>query len=154
MSLNDTTHETPVKLCECGCGQPAPIMPVNYDQRGLVKGQSFRFIHGHNGRRPVEKRFWEKVDKEAKNGCWEWTGARQRKGYGVLKVDGKAIAMHRYSYELHCGPIPAGMMVCHACDNPCCVNPAHLFLGTPADNMTDKVSKGRAKGPWSVTQRG
>ena len=86
------------------------------------------------------KRFWEKVQKTTT--CWNWTAAK-RNGYGVIKIDKKLIAVHRLSYEMHKGRIPAGLMICHSCDNPLCVNPDHLFLGTGSINMRDAMSKGR-----------
>ncbi|WIY54104.1 HNH endonuclease [Devosia sp. YIM 151766] len=79
------------------------------------------------------------------DGCWEWTGAKNAQGYGYLAFRGKTWKAHRVSYTIFCGEIPDGLMVCHHCDNPCCVNPRHLFLGHATVNMKDMVRKGRGK---------
>lgn len=92
----------------------------------------------------VEAEYWRLVER-IEGGCWKWSGAKI-KGYGRLFVAGKHKYAHRLSWEIHFGPIPNGMMVCHRCDNPECSNPDHLFLGTAADNMQDKMKKGRWKG--------
>jgi hypothetical protein len=127
-------------LCRCGCGEAAPIANENRPSRGLKKGQPRPFRRGHHWRRdPVEK-FWEKVLRG--DGCWEWRAGRDQKGYGVTNVDGKGRKAHRVSWELTNGPIPDGMQVCHHCDNPPCVRPDHLFLGTNQDNVDDAYRKG------------
>lgn len=97
--------------------------------------------------RPVADRFWEKVDKTTTpEGCWEWTGSRKKDGYGRIGrggIAGGSVNATRVAWEITNGPIPPGMFICHRCDNPPCVRPDHLFLGTPEDNVVDSMSKGR-----------
>jgi hypothetical protein len=87
--------------------------------------------------------FWPSVDRSG-DGCWPWTGnLHPGSGYGRFWLNGRLWRAHRIAYELTYGPIPAGLMVCHTCDNPPCCRPEHLFPGTSLVNMQDKMAKGR-----------
>lgn len=91
----------------------------------------------------IEIRFFSKVKIAGLNECWEWQAYKNKFGYGLFNVNYYATMAHRVSWELNNGPIPKGLYVLHKCDNPCCVNPNHLWLGTYKDNMRDCVAKGR-----------
>jgi len=89
----------------------------------------------------VIERLWEHAKQV--DSCWEWTSRRDRQGYGRLGIQGASLRAHRIAWIATHGPIPTGLCVLHHCDNPPCINPAHLFLGTPKDNVHDRIAKGR-----------
>lgn len=94
-------------------------------------------------RLPVARKFSGKYKRGTAGECWEWHGAKHDFGYGLITEGPRAVYAHRVSWEFFMGPIPDGLLVLHVCDNPPCVNPAHLFLGTHEDNVRDMVQKGR-----------
>lgn len=134
-----------MKICSVeGCGKKS-------NARGLCQGHYYRLrVHGHTGptartHGSLEERFWRRVIK-AETGCWLWKGSATQAGYGTIRLGGveKGVTLaHRLSYEMHHGDIAPGNFVMHSCDNPRCVNPAHLRQGTPRDNMLDMMEKGR-----------
>jgi hypothetical protein len=143
-----------LKLCECGCGMPAPMALTSRRSLGQKKGEPLRFICGHNRRIPLES--WEdRFDKKTvrlPNGCLQWTDhLSKRTGYGLfsLLIDGRNIQRlpHRVAYERWKGPIPPGMDVDHLCRNRGCVEPDHLEAVTHLENVR------RGNAPSTIASR-
>lgn len=153
-----TPDDIPHGYCQCGCGEPTSIAACTSALRGTRRGEPLRFRRGHwaRVRPPIDlvTTFWDKVDVRGPDECWHWKAFCTPQGYG-LAWDPKRKQMvnaHRVAYELTHGALPEkpagllganGVIVRHSCDNPPCVNPAHLLSGSQQDNMDDKVARGR-----------
>ena len=146
--MNPKNPNVPLGFCACGCGEKAPPARWTDRRRGTVKGEPVPYIQGHSSRRGTPaQRFWKKVRKASGDGCWEWTACLNQAGYGQFNLGGVGkglILAHRFAWEEANGPIPEGLYCCHKCDNPACVRPDHIFLGTIADNQRDMARKGRS----------
>ena len=93
----------------------------------------------------LEDRFWSKVQKAGHNDCWPWIGAKRPRGYGVISKNGKQVSATHVSLEIDGRPVPKGAWALHKCDNPNCVNPNHLYIGTAKENSRDAVVRERIK---------
>jgi HNH endonuclease len=110
---------------------------LNIARQKLVPTE--RMFHVKN----AEERFWNKVQKGNTSVCWLWIAGRSGHRYGKLRWDNRIVAAHRVSYLIHYGPIPSGKYICHHCDNPICVNPYHLYLGSALENNRDTLRRQR-----------
>jgi HNH endonuclease len=97
----------------------------------------------------VVERFWDRSIPEPNTGCWLYAGNTNAAGYGITTIRQRRLFAHRFAYELAVGKIPSGMLICHRCDTPACVNPDHLFIGSGADNTHDMQRKGRGRGRFT-----
>lgn len=123
--------------------------------RAILAGTKKRKLYAPPGTNPADpvhlaKRLANGVADAQEGQCWEWTRICNQHGYGQLRVAGRMVYAHRLAYELGVGPIPEGLHVLHQCDNPRCINPAHLSVGTRSQNMKECSNRGRAKIPKPV----
>ena len=126
-------------MCACGCGQPTSLARQTDKVKGWVQGQPIRFVRGHHTRLPRPKenpmnRLGRWIDRDSSE-CWIWTGAINLGGYGKTQINGRTCGAHRVVYELHVGPIAAGLTLDHLCRVRRCVNPAHLEPVSMRENL-------------------
>lgn len=127
-----TDVPNPSGMCLCGCGKPTPIARKTRGQN--IKGHPMSFVPGH-------EKYWLEVPPshayrlDEKTGCWVWTGHTDKGGYAVTTFRGKGGVVHRFVYEHHQGPIPAGMTIDHLCRNPSCINPDHMEAVSMRENL-------------------
>lgn len=125
----------PLKAC-AWCG--GPFQPHRPSNRFCSQA-----CHGRSREAPLTDRIMSRLECDPNSGCWLWSGAVNRKGYGLIGVGQRTALVHRALFECTNGPIPDGLQACHRCDTPACANPDHIFLGSGAENVADMVRKGR-----------
>lgn len=134
----------PSGLCQCGCGQPAPIANRTSTARGYVKGEPMRFLVGHQRKLKTE---WTEQPGPLSTPCWIWAGKPDAKGYGHIVVNGRKRKAHVHVWEKFHGPVPAGKVLDHLCRVRNCVRPTHLEPITEAQNAL------RGESPWAINAR-
>ena len=145
VKFSHTRNRDSVWICRCDCGTEKLIL-----LKSLRNGDSVSCGCKRTPAKDPIERIMESVEIDDLNGCWNWKLRKDDGGYGRLKIQlgardkFRTDGAHRYAYEIFKGPIPKDKEVCHSCDNPACVNPTHLWLGTHKQNMEDMVSKGRS----------
>jgi hypothetical protein len=144
--VENSDHGKTRWLCECACGKEyetlgAVLARGSAKSCGCLKRERAQALRAVIRGCDVLEQYVVTPD-----GCHEWTASTNRGGYGTLRVGDKAWKAHRLAYRRKVGPIPRGMHVLHRCDNPPCINPDHLWIGTHTDNMRDRSAKGRWKG--------
>jgi hypothetical protein len=113
----------------------------------------YQFVSHVNRSKTVDERIWEKVSPEPNSGCWLWTAATDKDGYGLVRIDKKNVRAHRHMLEQRLNAaIPDDLQACHTCHTPACVNPDHLYAGTNRQNQNDAVARGTNKG-WARIPR-
>jgi hypothetical protein len=130
--------------CLCDCGATKDVQAANLRSGSTVSCGCYgrERVKEANTKPPMSIRFWDSVAIGSDDQCWEWQGRFTRQGYGQIRVGSRQMHAHRVAWSLHNGREPERLIL-HHCDNPACVNPAHLYEGTPLDNMRDKVLAGR-----------
>lgn len=136
--------DIPYGTCHCGCGAVTPIATQSSSNRGLIVGKPtmYKEHHTRHTKRVVDRLILGRLIDPA-SGCWIWTKARDKDGYGLIKIHGVMCRVPPVSYETFVGPILDGLVTRHKCDNPPCFNPDHLETGTQQDNRRDAFERGR-----------
>ena len=140
----DTSCTIPYGLCHCGCGTKTTIALNSNTKEGTINGMPRRYKEGHTCKTTtVIARLTEHKIIDEGRGCWLWRKARDKDGYGLIKIKNVMCRVHIVSYETFVGKVPEGLIVRHKCDNPPCFNPEHLETGTQKDNRRDAFERGR-----------